>query len=295
MYVITGATGHTGSVIAHTLLKAGKSVTVVGRSADKLEELKKAGARVAIGNLEDAAFLTTVFKGAKAVYALIPPNFATDQFRAYQNRVADALVLALKASPVTHVVTLSSFGAHLPAGAGVVQGLHDMEQKFKALTGTNVLHLRAGFFFENFYGSIGLLKQAGIFGGFPIEGNIPMSFVHTRDIAEKAANHLLALDFTGQGHDYVAGDRNYTLNEVSGIIGAAIGKPGLSWTRFPDADAYQGMVGMGLPADLAKNYVEFCNRANEGKLTDGFNRTAANTTKTSAADFAREFAAAYQA
>ncbi|MCA0447243.1 MAG: NAD(P)H-binding protein [Bacteroidetes bacterium] len=295
MYVITGATGHTGSIIAHSLLKAGKSVTVVGRSADKLEELKKAGAQVAIGNLEDAAFLTTVFKGAKAVYALIPPNFATDQFRAYQNRVADALVTALKSSSVTHVVTLSSFGAHLTAGAGVVQGLYDMEQKFKALTSINVLHLRAGFFLENLFGSIGLLKQAGIFGGFPIEGNVTMSFVHTHDIAEKATHHLLNLDFTGQGHEFVAGDRDYTLNEVSGIVGAAIGKPELTWTRFPDADAYQGMVGMGVPADLAKNYVEFCNRANEGKLTDGFIRTEANTTKTSAADFAKEFAVAYQA
>lgn len=44
MYVILGATGNTGSIIAENLLKAGKQVTVVGRDAAKLQRFKDQGA-----------------------------------------------------------------------------------------------------------------------------------------------------------------------------------------------------------------------------------------------------------
>ena len=38
MYLITGATGNTGSVIAERLLKAGQKVRVVGRDPKRLEK-----------------------------------------------------------------------------------------------------------------------------------------------------------------------------------------------------------------------------------------------------------------
>lgn len=75
MYIITGATGHTGKRIAENLLAAGHSVKVISRSTEKVAELVAKGAVAAIGDLADADFLTQAFKGATAVYLMIPPKW----------------------------------------------------------------------------------------------------------------------------------------------------------------------------------------------------------------------------
>ena len=43
MYVITGATGNTGSVVAERLLEAGQKVRVVGRDPKRLETIHREG------------------------------------------------------------------------------------------------------------------------------------------------------------------------------------------------------------------------------------------------------------
>lgn len=296
MYVITGASGNTGKRVALQLLEAQKSVTVIGRSAEHLQDLVDKGAKAAIGSLEDEMFLKNTFQNATAVYALIPPNYAVDDFTGYQRRVADNLVAAIEAGGVQNVVTLSSFGAHLPDTSGVVKGLAYMENAFRRLTSVNVLNLRAGFFFQNLFGNIGIIKQAGILGGFPFKGDQPLALVHTNDIADVAARRLLALDFTGQSHIFVAGPRDLTFEEVAQILGKATGNESLPWVSFSYEQAREGMLQMGLKPSMADAYVEFCQRVNDGQLQEGFVRNAENTTPTTLEEFAQnEFAPAYRA
>ena len=123
MYIILGATGNTGSIIAENLLNAGKPVTVVGRDAAKLQRFQVQGATVAIGDLSDVDFLTNTFKGAQAVYTLIPPSWTTSDWRQYIINTATSITIALAKSGVKNIVNLSSQGAHLPEGAGPVSGL----------------------------------------------------------------------------------------------------------------------------------------------------------------------------
>lgn len=295
MYIITGASGNTGKLIAHQLLNAGKPVTVVGRSIEHLQELVDKGAQAAIGSLEDAGFLTKTFKSATAVYAMIPPNFVTDEFTAYQNRVADALTDAIRANGIPYVVSLSSFGAHLPDNSGVIKGMSYLERKLDAIDGLTTLHLRAGFFFHNLFSSIGLLKNAGLLAGFPVDGDKLLPMVHPNDIAEVAARHLLTLDFSGKNIRFVAGPRDVTFDEVAQVIGQALEKPDLTWTSFPYDQARAGMIQAGLQPSLADNYIEFCQRINDNNLTDGFERNAENTTPTTLEQFVdQEFVPAYQ-
>ena len=54
MYVITGATGNTGSVVAERLLKAGQKVRVVGRDPKRLEKFTEKGAESFIADATDA-------------------------------------------------------------------------------------------------------------------------------------------------------------------------------------------------------------------------------------------------
>jgi uncharacterized protein YbjT (DUF2867 family) len=293
MYVITGATGNTGKHIAEHLLATNQKVTVISRSAENVKSLTEKGAIAAVGSVEDADFLTKTFTGATAVYAMIPPNFAVVDFSGYQAIVTQALVTAIKNSGVKNVVTLSSVGAHSDQ-TGVVAGLYKLEQALNAIPDLNVLHLRAGFFMQNFFGNIGLIKNMNINGGFPINGDLKMPMVHTNDIGATAVKRLLALDFQGKSHTYVAGTRDVSLAEVTQVLGAAIGKPDLAWVTFSYEQAAQGMVQMGMQKGLVDGYVQFGKASNEGILLADYQRKIEYTTPTSIEDFAKEFAFVYQ-
>jgi uncharacterized protein YbjT (DUF2867 family) len=297
MYVITGATGNTGKIVAQTLLKSGKAVTVVGRSEQKLKPLLEMGATLAVGNLEESEFLTKSFEGATAVYALIPPNFQAANFRSYQNAVGNAIVNAVKNSGIKYVVSLSSLGAHLPEGSGVLKGLYDFEQAMAALSQVNAVHLRAGFFMENFFGMLGTIKHAGVLGGFPIRGDIEVPMIATQDIGEIAARYLLSLNFKGQIAVSVANSERLTLSQAATIIGQAIGKPDLKYVQFQYEQAKAGMIQMGASQSLADAYEEFSQMMNEryDEYRSDYKLLPENTGRINLREFAAYLAGAYQA
>src|SRR6195256_3027837 len=112
MYVVLGATGNTGSIIANSLLTKGERVRVVGRDASRLERFVRKGAEAFTANVTDASALTKAFSGARAAYLLLPPNMTSQDYRAEQERESDAIAKAVKESGLRYAVHLSSFGAH---------------------------------------------------------------------------------------------------------------------------------------------------------------------------------------
>ena len=74
MFVILGATGHTGYIVAKTLLSQGQKVRVVGRSADRLQPLAAHGAEPFVGDVADATSLVRAFHGADSAYVMLPPD-----------------------------------------------------------------------------------------------------------------------------------------------------------------------------------------------------------------------------
>src|SRR5579863_321975 len=127
MYVITGATGNTGSAAAEKLLASGTKVRVIGRDAKRLERFSRKGAEAVVADVTDAAALEKAFSGARAVYALIPSSPAAPDVRAYQERVTDALAAAIQNNGIAYAVALSSTGADKTYGTGPVVGLHSLE------------------------------------------------------------------------------------------------------------------------------------------------------------------------
>ena len=76
MYVITGATGYTGSIAAEKLLASGAKVRVIGRDAKRLERFSKMGAEAVVADVADPAAAEKAFSGASAVHVLMPPNIS---------------------------------------------------------------------------------------------------------------------------------------------------------------------------------------------------------------------------
>ncbi len=294
-YVITGGAGHTSGIVAEKLLAAGKDVTVLGRNAENLKTLAAKGAKTAIGSLEDEAFVTKVLADAHAVYTMIPPNYTTDNFRAYQNRVGTNLYNALKNSGVKFVVNLSSIGAHLHSknSGGVVNGLGDFEAQLNTLDKVNVKHLRPGSFMYNFFSQIPMIKAYGALGG-NYAGDKEAVVVHTKDIAAVAAEELLNLSFTGKSVRYIAGEIT-TMNEAVKILGTAIGKPDLKWMQVPDAQLKAGMIQGGLTETMADGLTEMGKAIASGEFVEDFDLHKPVLSPTKLSAFATEFAAAFNA
>lgn len=288
MNVITGATGNTGHVVAQQLLDAGQPVRVISRNAEKVSHFTDQGAEQAIGDLSDEAFVKEAFQGARSVYAVIPPRNDAPDFRAYQNEIGENIAKGLEANGISHVVVLSSFGAHLSEGSGVVNGLYDFEQRLKTIPDLNVLSLRAGFFLQNFYANLPLVQTQGILGGFPIAADVKIPMIHTTDIGEVAAQYMQSLNFSGFSVQQLAGANDYTMADAAGIIGDALNTDNLPYVPFEYEDAKQGMMEMGMSESLADAYVTFSQAVNEGRLYEQYRRTPENTTTRTLETFAQK-------
>ena len=291
-YVLTGSLGNISKPLAERLIAAGHSVTIISSKADKTAQIEALGATAAIGSVDDIAFLTNTFTGADAVYTMVPPNFGSSNWKKYIAGIGENYASAIQASGVKNVVNLSSIGAHMPEGCGPVSGLHFVEKALNALVGVNVKHLRPGFFYPNFLANIGMIKHMGIIGGNYGEG-AKLVIVHTDDIAEAAAEELLALSFTGNSVRYVASDEK-TTDEVAAILGKAIGKPELPWIAFKDEDTIAGMLQAGLPQEIAENYAEMGAAMRNGEMSSDYNEHRPEVFgKTKLEAFAPVFAAIY--
>ena len=291
-YTITGATGNTGMPIALGLLEKGHKVRIISRNKEKAQDLINKGAELFIGDQSDISLLKKAFEGADAVYAMVPFNPAAEDYFAFQMEHVNAMAVALKETGVKYVVTLSSVGAHMKQNAGVVQGLQQMEDKFNDIDGLNTMHLRASYFMENTLGQVGAIKQMGAMAS-PVKGDMKFPMVATKDIADKALKHLLALDFNGNNHEYVLGSRDVSYNEVAQMYGNVIGKPDLKYITVSYEDGAAAMQQMGFGESAANRMMEFVKSLNEGKVLEETKRTPENTTPTSIEDFSQVFKQVY--
>ena len=78
MYVVSGATGQTGSVVAKKLLEENLPVRVIVRSEEKGKKFKDLGAEVAVADLQDADALTEALRGGKVLYLMNPPAYQSE-------------------------------------------------------------------------------------------------------------------------------------------------------------------------------------------------------------------------
>jgi len=294
MITVMGATGHTGRKITEALLKTGENVLALGRSQSKLEELKNSGADVLLGDTTDPNILTKAFHGAAAVYALLPTDRRSSDYQARQKQEGEAIVKAIHESGVKYIVFLSSLGADLSEGTGLIEGLYAQEERFRRLANRHVLLLRPASFFENFYDTFELIKNQEIIGdSIAPDRAIPM--VATRDIANVASEALKNRDWKGVVVRELLGPRDLTYTEATRILGKRIGKPSLTYVQFSDTDMARALIEAGFSESFAHLYVEMTRSFNNGNIKSSEGRNSENSTLIRFEDFVDELAEAFQA
>lgn len=294
MYVVLGASGNTGHIVANSLLAKGKKVRVVGRNATHLQPFAAQGAEVFIGDLTDISALNKAFQKADSAYVMIPPNPTSRDPLGHQERVTDNIAAAVKSAGIKNVVVLSSIGADKSSGTGPVIALHNFEQKLDRITSANVLFLRAAYFMENTLAQAAIIRMMGSSAG-PLRPDLKIPMIASRDIGTAAADALLQLSFRGKQTKELLGHRDLNYNEVVAIIGKAIGMPELKYIQAPNDQIRAGMVQSGMSDQVARLLLEMAEALNSGYMQTLEPRTPDNTTPTSYETFVAErFVPVYQ-
>lgn len=293
--IVTGSLGRISRPLTEELVQKGHAVTVISSQSDRQQTIESLGATAAIGSLEAVDFLADTFTGADAVYTMIPPaNFfgpALDLL-AYYRRLGNKYVQAIGQAGVRRVVNLSSVGAHLDKDNGILRGAHDVEQILNELPpAVAITHMRPVGFYYNLYGFVSMIKNQGFIAA-NYGANDELIWVSPLDIAAAVAEEL-EKPAVGTNVRYVASDE-LTGNETASLLGAAIGKPDLTWTLVSDEHMQRGLVAAGMNPQIAAGMVEMYASQHSGLLTENYYRNKpAVMGKVKLADFARDFAAAF--
>ena len=262
MFVVVGATGNTGSVVAETLLNKKQPVRVVVRSADKGTQWHAKGAEVAVVSLDDVPGLTKAFEGAGGVYLLVPPNYGAEAWLADQRARMDRAAEAVKKSDVPHVVFLSSVGGHISGGTGPIlaasYGEHALGCVAKRLT-----ILRPCYFMDNWAPVIGAAKAEGVLPTFIApQTKIPM--ISTKDIGRIGAEQLIA---GGYGKQIVemAGPVEYSPDDVAAALAQLLGKK-VTTQHAPLSAVVPTFKSFGFSDEAAKLFEEMYTAFSQGAV-----------------------------
>ncbi|MGQ0665668.1 MAG: NmrA family NAD(P)-binding protein [Nitrospiraceae bacterium] len=262
MFVVLGATGHTGSVVAETLLARKQLVRVVVRSADKGASWKAKGADIAVASLDDVPALTNAFQGATGVYLLVPPNYGATAWLAEQRQRMDQAAAAVKASGVLHVVFLSSVGGQIAGGTGPIRAARYGEQKLGAVA-KNLTILRPSYFMENWTPGIGMAKGQGVLPTF-IAPTAKVPMISTKDIGRVGAERLMT---GGKGKQVVelAGPEEYSPDDVASALGQIIGRT-VTTQHAPLSAVVPTFKSFGFSDEAAKLFEEMYTSFSKGAI-----------------------------
>ena len=294
-FIVTGSLGNISKPLAQELVQKGHRVTVISSKPEKQKDIEAIGAIAAIGTLEDVDFLVSTFTGADAVYCMVPPNDYFDlslDLLAYYCRIGNNYAQAIHQSGVKRVVNLSTIGAHLEKGSGLLFGAHNVEKILNELSSdVAITHIRPTSFYYNLYGYVDTIKNQGfIAANYGADKIIP--WVSPIDIAAAIAEELVT-PFVSRKVRYVASEE-LTGNETASILGAAIKNADLKWKIITNEQMLSGLEGAGMNPQIAAGLVEMYASLYNGLLTEDYYRHKPTVMgKVKLKDFAKEFAAAF--
>ncbi|TWI96763.1 uncharacterized protein YbjT (DUF2867 family) [Mucilaginibacter frigoritolerans] len=290
--IVIGSLGNIGKPLTQALVQKGHEVTVISSNPERKKEIEALGATAAIGLVDDVDFLTATFTGADVVHAMIPPTFAVPDMIEHARKAGAIQAKAIETSGVKRVVYVSSYGAELEKGAGLIVGHHHIENALLNLQGLESLTLlRATYIYYNLYQLVGMIKNAGFIAA-NYGGDDRVVMVSPEDIAAAAVEEIEST-VTGKRVRYVASDER-TCNEIARLLGKAIGKPDLKWLTISDDEMQKAYETNGVPAHTASALVEMFGAIHSGLLHEDYDHHRPEKIgKVKLEDFAKEFAVAF--
>lgn len=260
MFVIMGATGQVGGAVLEQLKGRGVAVRAVARASSRAAPL---GVEVVRADASDEAGLAAAFAGSEAAFVmLVPPPGAADVLAA-AGASARAIAASVRAARVPHVVALSSQGAHLADGNGVVRALHDFEVALAGAT-PSLVFLRPGNFMENWAAMLPVAREAGVLPSALLPLGQKSEAVSALDVGRIAAD-LLFDPRPGTRIVNLAGPAEYSAQDAAAALSALLGK---AVTAVPSSrdETIAGLLAAGLGADYAAKLADLNDAVNAGRM-----------------------------
>jgi uncharacterized protein YbjT (DUF2867 family) len=295
--VLTGSIGNIGKPLTQQLVQKGHSVTVISSNAERQSAIEDLGAKAAIGSMFDADFLSATFKGADIVYLMETMEAAGDMFDKSVdfigsiNKIGESYKAAVEQAGVKKVVHLSSIGAHTNIGTGILIFHYNVEQILRQLSNdVSIKFIRPVGIYFNMFSFVNTIKNKGaIISNYGGDQKEP--WVSPLDIADVITEEM-EKPFEERTVRYVASDE-VSPNEIAIALGKAIGKPDLKWNVISDEELLKGWLNIGFNEQVAKGFVEFQASQRNGTFYEDYYQHQPILGKVKLADFAKEFAQAY--
>lgn len=261
MFVVMGATGQTGGATLRELQRRGATVRAITRDPQRASFGE--GVEAVRGDPADGAGLAAAFAGAQAVYVMLPAFLQAEDVLAACRSASQSIADAVRDARVPYVVALSSGGAHLAEGSGILRTLYDFERALRT-TGAAITFLRAGDFMENWGSVLAVARSEGVLPSGRAPLDTPMEIVSTEDVGRFAASLLLD-PVPGERIVNCLGPQDYTPNDVAAVLARLLGRPVTAVVASRD-DTLAGLLAAGWNRDVAEKVVELSEGLNAGRI-----------------------------
>lgn len=262
-FVIMGATGQTGGIVLNHLRQRGLPVRAITRDPARAAGLQGPGVEVVRGDASDAQSLAAAFTGADAVYVLNVPQPGAAAVLAEAKKASAAIAEAVRRAKVRHVVALSSSGAHLAEGSGVIRSLHDLEAALRGAA-PSITFIRATYFMENWAAMLPVAREQGVLPSLRQPIDAPGEIVSAADVGATAAACLLE-PRDGERIINLIGPAEYSSQDAAKALSEVLGRP-VEAVALPREAWVPTLTGAGLGADYAGEVAQMYDGINAGHV-----------------------------
>lgn len=264
MFVISGVTGNTGSIVAQTLIDQGQPVRVIVRSEEKGDPWKAKGAEVAVAEIMNTNAMTQALQGASGAYFLLPPDLTNDDFLGDSLKRADAIVAAAKAARLPHAVILSSVGAQHSDRVGPISTIGHMERLFVAAN-IPLTAVRPAYFLENIKDLMPVVLHDGVYPSMiqPLDFKIDM--VATMDIGLTVADALINPPTIQHRVIELKGAEQYSAEDIASALSKSLGRH-ITPVPVPQEAWVDTFKQSGLSQQSAETMAEMHENINNGRI-----------------------------
>ncbi len=278
MIVITAPTGNIGRQVLDHLLASDQPLRVIARDPAKLSAGIRDRVEVVQGSHGDADVVARAFKGADALFWLLPPDRLAESVGAAYVGFTRPAAEAIRSLALNRVVDVSALGRGTAyAGqAGHVTASLAMDDLI-ASTGVAFRALTAPSFIDNLLRQVQVIREQGMFFDV-ISPDCKAPCVATRDIAGVAARLLLDDSWTGQQEVPVLGPEDLSGNDMAAVMSEVLQTP-VRYQQVPALALRDRLAGSGLSQAMAQGLVDMMVAKDNG-LDDSVARTPQNAIDT---------------
>lgn len=282
-FLVVGATGNVGGLVAPGLLERGEHVRCLVRSEARAVSSRELGAEVVVGNLDDRESLSHAFAGIDTVFLVTSVN---------QNAVQQGknAIDAASDAAVGRIVRYSAIKTDVDKDLAPARMHLEVEAALED-SGISTSYVRPSTYMQGLMMAIPTIQtDSAIYMPW---GSGEVGMADLRDIAEAAIQVLVDDAHAGKAFS-ITGPEAINLHQAALAISDAIGKE-VNYVDVPPGAAREGMLAMGLDAWLVGAFLDYFDAYKNGHgsvVTDDFTRLTGRPSR-SISDFARDHAGAF--